>query len=273
MDKLMEEDFQINQNFLDLFRDLIKSNLGINISREKDYLIQNKLSRLLKKSKYNNLSDFYKALKGKDHESLEELIKYITTNHTFFYRESNHLKILRNDIKIRNIYNPVIWCAASSTGEEVYSIIIELLEHGITEFRIIATDINKDVLMHMKKGIYSRERMKEMDINMINKYFDQIVNDDNKRTNFYRAKDYIKKYFIAKKINLIEDIKFEKKFDYIFCRNVLIYFDLETQRKVILNLIKNMKDLGYLFVGHSESLLNVTDKVEAVFSSVYNKKL
>jgi chemotaxis protein methyltransferase CheR len=201
---------------------------------------------------------------------MEDLIHYITTTHTFFFRENTHLKVLYNDILLREIKRPLIWCAASSTGEEVYSIIIELLEHGINDFLLVATDINSNVLKTCKRGVYSKERLKEVEPYILAKYF--TVDGDHGSEN-YKVNDVLKRYFILKKINLIDDIEFQEKMDYIFCRNVLIYFDKETQKRVVDNLLRNLKDLGYLFVGHSETLMHITNRVESVFTSVYNKKL
>jgi chemotaxis protein methyltransferase CheR len=140
----------------------------------------------------------------------------------------------------------------------------------INNFFIIASDINKDVLLHLKKGVYNKERLKETEPAIIDKYF---IPDTTSRAdvNYYTVRKDLKKYFIAKRINLIEEPLLEKQVDYIFCRNVLIYFDKETQVRVIENLLRNLTKLGYLFVGHSESLLNVTNKVEGVFTSVYSK--
>jgi chemotaxis protein methyltransferase CheR len=264
----METAKKIDENFLDLFRELIHQKLGIYISKDKDYLLESKLGRMLNKSQFNSAAQLYYSLKDNDKEMLEELIRYITTNHTFFFRESLHLKILRNDILMRKIPNPVIWVAAASTGEEVYSIIIELYENNINDFTIIASDINKHVLISLKKGIYSKDRMKEMSKDLVNKYFEE-VNDNS----MFRVKDFLKKNIMVKKLNLVEKIRFENKFNYIFCRNVLIYFNRETQIQVINNLLDNLNDDGYLFVGHSESLMNICDNVESVFTSVYNKKL
>jgi chemotaxis protein methyltransferase CheR len=259
----------ITPEYLDLFRELIHERLGIHISSDKNYLLENKLGRLLTRGTYGGVAELYKMLKDNRGESMEDLVRYITTTHTFFFRENSHLTILRNDILIRKIVHPLIWVAACATGEEVYSIIIELLEHGIVDFFIVATDINKEVLQQCKRGVYSRDRMKEMGEGIIHKYFTRVDGTQE----LYQVKPFLKDHFILKKLNLINELRFEKKFTYIFCRNVLIYFDLATQRRVLDNLLANLDDLGYLFVGHSESLLHVTGKLEAVFSSVYNKKL
>jgi len=258
----------IQQKYLDLFRELIHTRLGIYIARDKDYLLQSKLSRLLKQSHYKGIEQYYNDVKNGDIDSMERLIRNITTTHTFFFREHTHLKILHNDILIKKNTSPLIWCAASSTGEEVYSIIIDLLEKNITNFKIVASDINKEVLHKLKKGVYSAERIKNVSIALIEKYFTDYEEDG---THYYKVKPFLKNYFIIKKLNLVEPIFFEGKFDYIFCRNVLIYFDRETQKQVLDNLLNNLKDLGYLFVGQSECLLNISKRIESVFSSVYNK--
>lgn len=102
--------------------------------------------------------------------------------------------------------------------------------------------------------------------NYLEKYFEQ------KDDQHYAVKDFVRQNVVVKHINLIQTGRFERKLDYIFCRNVLIYFDQETQKKVVESLIENLDPLGYLFVGHSESLFFVTDKIESVFVGVYNKK-
>lgn len=260
----------INDNYLNLLRELIHQNLGIYISQEKNYLLQSKISRLIYKSNYKNISEFYHLLKNGNKQSFEELIHFITTTHTYFFRENIHLKILRNDILLKKLPFIYIWCAATSTGEEVYSIIIELLESGINNFLIVATDINKSVLIHLKKGIYKMERMRKMSTYLINKYF--LPAKDS--IGYYQVKDFLKKYFIVKKINLVDNIYFESKFHYIFCRNVLIYFDKATQLQVVNNILNNMEDSGYFFIGHAESLinLNLSNRIETVFSSVHSKR-
>jgi chemotaxis protein methyltransferase CheR len=261
---------KINQNYLNLFRELIYNRLGIYISIEKDYLLDNKLEKLIKNGGYRSISQLFHSLKLENKQSVEDLIHYITTTHTFFFREKIHLKILYNDILLKKKKKTRIWCAASSTGEEVYSIIIELLEHGIRDFLIIATDINSNVLKICKRGIYYKDRLKEVPPNIIKKYFTKSIEHG---PNYYKVNDSLKEYFILKKINLIEKTEFKEKLDYIFCRNVLIYFNKDTQTKVVENILRNLKDTGYLFIGHSESLLHLSDKIESVFSSVYNKKL
>ena len=265
----MNPDGPIDQKTLDLFRKLIHEETGISITKSKDYLLVNKLNRLLRTSPHETLEDLHQAIRNGDTAEWENLIVTITTNHTFFFREKSHLKILRNDILVRKIASPTIWVAASSTGEEVYSIIIELLEAGLTTFKIVASDINKDVLLKMKKGVYPVQRFHDVPPDLVAKYFKPVPGSNG---GLYQVKEILKSFFVAKQLNLIEPLRFEAQFDYIFCRNVLIYFNLATQKQVVSHLLANLKDFGYLFVGHSESLMNISDEVESVFTSVYNKK-
>jgi chemotaxis protein methyltransferase CheR len=265
----MEYEIKIPDSYIELFRELIGKKFGIHIPKEKDYLLHSKLGKLLKTSKYNGVGDLYSSVKSGDEESIEDLIGHITTTFTFFFREKMHLKILRNDIILRKISRPVIWCAASSSGEEVYSIIIELLEHGIEDFLVVATDLNAHVLRDCKAGIYHPDRLKEATPQIKAKYFDH---ESSGEREFFKVKSFLKKNLVLKKINLIDKIRFERRFDYIFCRNVLIYLDRENQRRVVDTLLDNLDELGYLFVGHAESLLTMNNKLETVFASVYNKK-
>lgn len=265
----MKNSYDVGPRYLELFRNLIKEKMGIYYSPAKDYLLESKLKKLLRKGGHQNIKELYEVIKNEDREHFETFVKYITTNHTFFYRESEHLTFLRQQILVNRRRQNYIWCAAASTGEEVYSIIIELLEHNIENFLIVATDINRNVLRQMKQGLYSEERLKYLSQNIRNKYF--TVHKDEMGVR-YQVKDFMRQYYVIKRLNLIEKIRFEKHFHYIFCRNVLIYFDKETQKKVILNIMENLQDDGLLFIGHSETLLHMSERLTLLNASVYKKR-
>jgi chemotaxis protein methyltransferase CheR len=253
----------MNKTIFSDLKDLIYQKLGLHFSDEKDYLLESKINRLLQREKYQSLEEFYQAIKGGDRESLETLIKYITTNHTFFFREKEHLETLVRLIKQNQTANPVIWSSACSTGEEVYSIIITLLENQITKFLVIASDINSNVLHQTKEGVYHINRFNETPELIIKKYFKKIDEEN------FQILPELKEYMTIKKLNLIERNQFVSKLDFIFCRNVLIYFDQETRNLVIRNLLANLKPKGYFFVGHTETLINSTFDIERESNSVY----
>ncbi len=253
----------MNAEVLAGYKKLIYNKLGLNFSGDKDYLLESKIERIIQREKYNSVEEFFQSLKSGDSESLETLIKYVTTNHTFFFREKDHLDILVQLIKRQDQAHPVIWSAASSTGEEVYSIIISLLESNINNFLLIASDINSSVLKKMHEGVYHENRFHETSLSIKNKYFKKIGDES------YQILPHLRDYICIKKLNLIDYMQFVSKFDYIFCRNVLIYFDNETRNKVAKNLLNNLKKGGYLFLGHTETLLNTTEKIERSHNSVY----
>jgi chemotaxis protein methyltransferase CheR len=244
---------------------IIYDKVGIHFSEEKNYLFESKIERLIQKEKFKSVDELYDLIKNGDRKTIETLIKYITTNHTFFFREEGHLDILVELIKKRNNKKSTIWCAASSTGEEVYSMIIKLLENNITNFLILASDINKKVLHHMHEGIYNSERFQNTPKYIKQKYFTKSGSDQ------FKISENLRNYFRIKQLNLIEYLEFEEDFDFIFCRNVLIYFDNDTKDKVIHNLLHNLKKFGYLFIGHTETLLNSPEKINRVSNSVYQK--
>lgn len=259
----------ISDDCLDLFRNYIYDTLGINYPPKKDYLLKSKLEKVIKKGYFDNCIDFYNSLKAGDKESYELLIRYITTNHTFFFREKRHFELLCEDIKKKKIKKPLIWCAGCSTGEEVYSIAIHLHEYKIFDYMLLASDIDRDVLQHFHEGIYYSKKLEYLTPDIVDKYFIR----SRKQPDRYKVKSYLKKNVIIKRLNLTHDLVFEKKFNYVFCRNVMIYFDKQTRNEVLKNLITNLVDDGYLFIGHSESFVDVPYKLKSVDTSVYKKLL
>lgn len=257
----------IDNQLLIKFSHLIQEKTGIHIPEHKLFILENKLIRFSKKEGYNDFEDIYKSLRKNDELLIDLFIRYITTNHTFFFRENDHFRLLIDDIRLNKHSKPLIWVAGSSSGEEVYSIVITLYEHGINNFLIIATDIDREVLVKMKNGIYTEDRVKNVEKGLLKKYF--LFNAKN---NTYKIKDILRKNVRIKRLNFIENITFEGKFDYVFCRNVLIYFDKITQKKVIVTLLKNLHKHGLLFLGHSENLFYMQDIVIPMKNSIYRKK-
>jgi chemotaxis protein methyltransferase CheR len=253
----------MDKGLVQAISELIYAKLGIHIANEKFYLLESKLERLIAKEGYANLGELYTRVKEGDLDSLEALVRYITTGHTFFFREKDHFDYLAEEIKRRRQSNATIWCAASSTGEEVYSIAITLLEHGITEFKIVASDINVDVLERFNRGVYHVGRFIETPPAYQKRYFTRVDAE-----HFKVSADLRKKVSI-KKINLMEELNFAERFDYVFCRNVLIYFDEKTRNHALANVIKNLKPGGLLFLGHTEALLNAPNALSRVSNSVY----
>ena len=198
-----------------------------------------------------------------DSRCFEQLAGFVTTCHTFFFREPEHFQILVSDIRKHRKSGILIWCAACSTGEEPYSAAITLLEAGITDFHIVATDVNRDVLGDFNRGLYHESRFIRTDTAVRDRYFIQEENS------FWRIDENLRKYISIKNLNLMDDVRFSRLFDYVFCRNVFIYFDEESRAAALANITANMKCGGLLFIGHAEVLLSEPENLRKMESSIY----
>ncbi|MCI1209844.1 MAG: protein-glutamate O-methyltransferase CheR [Treponema sp.] len=244
---------------------LVYENFGIFITPDKFFRFKPKLDKLIHNENYSGPEEFYDCLMTGDIECLNMLVTYITTGHTFFFREPEHFRQLVVFLREHPQSNCRIWCAACSTGEEPYSIIMTLLDEGIHNFHIVASDINKKVLDHFNRGVYHESRLSQMSSVSRLKYFTR------KRESWYEIKHQLRNYVSIKDINLMNPVSFPEKFDYIFCRNVLIYFNEQSRKKAIDNLINNLKVGGIFFIGHAEALLQQPENLKKIGSSVYRR--
>ena len=260
-----------NRDF-EIFQKIIYDLCGICITEQKKELLKNRLIKRITKLNLDSFTEYRKFISdNKNSHEIEFLINAISTNKTEFYREIKHFQFLQN-ILITNYKDNnnelYIWCAASSTGEEPYSIAMTILENlpniSLRKIKILATDIDTDVLNKAQKGVYSKEQVTGVPNLQLKKYFTH-----NNET--YEVKQNVKDLISFRQLNLIKDFPFNKEFDFIFCRNVMIYFDLPTQEKLIGKFYKLIKADGYLFVGHTESLSRLNIKLKYVCPSVYIK--
>ncbi|HOV91261.1 MAG TPA: protein-glutamate O-methyltransferase CheR [Syntrophorhabdaceae bacterium] len=250
-------------------RDLIYEKTGIFFAENKMYLLESRLSNRLNEMGFMSYDDYYFFLKYGNEDSRKELINLfdvVTTNETSFFRnppQLDALKIILQKNYFNNNNNPLasplkIWSTACSTGEEPYTLAIMLLEmieltRKNISFTIYATDISHRVLESAKKGVYGPYSVRNMDGNIIKKYFVQ-------KGDSYAINENIKRFVKFEHMNLIDSNAYKKfRFmDIIFCRNVLIYFDEKAKKKVIDNLYESLKPGGFLTIGHAESLHNIS---------------
>lgn len=211
------------------------------------------------------LKDLYSLLEENNVRATDIFLKEITVGHTYFFREREHFKILVNDIIKDSKKDTRIWCAASSSGEEPYSISICLLEKNIRDFKILSTDINKKALEIMNKEEFSFRQHQRIEADILKKYFKKTGN------NSYKIRPDLRSHLFIKQLNLHGDIRLEKAMDYIFCRNVMIYFDDRGRKKVLKTLLNNLKKDGLLFVGLSEAILDLPPTIKKVGPAVYRK--
>lgn len=220
-------------------------------------LIRNRIVKLLRRHGLSNYEDYWSRLEKGGPELVAEFISALTTNMTSFYRESNHFDFFAGvlpDLAKKFGGDLRVWCAAASTGQEPYTIamtICEALGEGHKKARLLATDIDLQVLKKASVGTYEDREMQGLPPAQRPKYFEKVkVKGDE----FWRAKDQIHNMIRFAPFNLMSPkYEFQHKFHVIFCRNVLIYFDEPTTKRVIDNLVACLAPGGYLILGHSES--------------------
>jgi chemotaxis protein methyltransferase CheR len=249
-----------------LLRDFIHGYCGIYFDDGSKFLLERRLSRRLEQHRLKSFEEYYHLLKydRKREEELVVLVDNLTTNETYFFRESPQLKAfseeilpeLRRSIPGRKVLR--IWSAGCSTGEEPYTIAILLLESGDWwrdwQVEILGSDINQRVLHTARKGVYKKSAHRATSPEMLAKYFVMDEKGD------YRIIDRVKELVSFSSVNLLDPHKTSliNNMDIIFCRNVIIYFDREAKKQVIESFYQKLREGGYLLLGHSESLINLS---------------
>ncbi len=256
----------------------IKENYGINLKDEKKTLLMGRLQSVLIEHGFSDFSEYCNYIQAdKTGEAITTLINKITTNHTFFMRESDHflyfrdivLPYLERTVKSRDLR---IWSAGCSSGEEPYTLAMILDEFFGNEkvkwdSKVLATDISSHVLSEAVDGIYANEEISTLPTLWKLNYFKKL--DAEK----YTLTDKIKKEVIFRKFNLMEEVfPFRKKFQVIFCRNVMIYFDTQTKNELVKRFYQNLEPGGYLFIGHSESLNREENGLKYIKPAIYRKE-
>ncbi len=250
-----------------LLRDFIHDYCGIFFDDGSKFLLERRLSRRLVQHRLKNFEEYYHFLRydRKREEELTVLIDNLTTNETYFFRESPQLKAfseeilpeLRETLAERKTLR--IWSAGCSTGEEPYTIAMLLLESGDWwrdwQVDILGSDINQRVLHTARKGVYKKNAHRATSEEMLKKYFIEEEKGD------YRIIDKVKEHVSFSSLNLLDPHKTSliNNMDVIFCRNVIIYFDKEAKKKVVETFHQKLREGGYLLLGHSESLINISN--------------
>ena len=259
-----EDIIPLEEDVFRLIREFVKDYCGIYFDDESRYLLEKRLSRRVRTHHFSNFREYYRYLlyhKDRD-EELASIIDIITVNETYFFREQNQLKTLSEEIlpEIRQTNKDKkrlrIWSAGCSTGEEPYTVAMLVLEKS--QFRdwnveIFGSDINQRVLQVARSGAYRKNSFRTTDPYFLRKYFKE-------EDGLSRISDSVKQYVNFTHLNLLDPfkVKLVGRMDIIFCRNVLIYFDHSSRKKVIDMFYERLVDGGYLLLGHAESLINLS---------------
>ena len=257
------------------FRDLAYKTFGLDLKEGKEQLVSSRLSKLIARSNFSSFKDYYDhVVEDKTGEALLAMVDALTTNHTSFLREPAHIEFLCNEIlpALAKRDRVRLWCAASSTGEEPYTLAFSLLEAlpagSRTRVEIIASDISTRVLEIAQRAVYPAERLQGVPLALQSKYF---LRGEGHSQGFYKVKPEVRKLIEFRRVNLVEPYPDMEPFPVIFCRNVMIYFDKPTQERVVNRLSHYLEPGGYLFIGHSESLMGTNQPLEYVRPAVYRK--
>lgn len=275
-------EFTISDREFRLFQDLVKASTGIDLTEHKRNLVCSRLSKRLRAlglPSFGRYHDYLIAETGQ--AELEHFVNAITTNKTDFYRENWHFEFLEQEIvpalKARAARTGErrirIWSAGCSSGEEPYTIAITLREAienlSAWDVRILASDIDTEVLARSAKATYPEERVAEIPRPLLERSFLQGTGE---QAGLVQVAQEVRNLVTFRRINLLEEPwPIRTVFDCIFCRNVIIYFDKPTQRRLMERFATYLKEDGYLFLGHSESLYGLSDQFAFLRNTIYRK--
>ncbi len=262
--KFTAEDFkQIQQ--------MIYSRAGISLGQTKQDMVYSRLARRLRATGLRSFHEYLELLASNDELEWEAFINSLTTNLTSFYREQHHFPMLaEHALKQSELHRISLWCCASSTGEEPYSMAMTLV-NAFGSFTppvtIIASDLDTNVLAKAEAGVYPMERVEKLPAAQLKKFF---LKGTGAHEGLVRVKPELQALITFKQINLLEgQWPIQGPLDAIFCRNVMIYFDKETQLKILKRFAPLLQPDGLLFAGHSESFLNAAHIFTLRGKSVY----
>lgn len=264
--------------------EILKSAAGINlpVNVKNQSLMASRVSSILKDRGLSDYRAYAKLLRAGDPKVIAEFVHSLTTNTTQFFRESQHFDILSQRLpeliarKQKDFNHELrIWCAAASTGQEPYTIAMTIAEAlaGRTgwDVKFLATDIDLDVLGRAAKGLYSKSETSSLPATMRQKYFQPAR--DGRGQIAWQVVPQLRKMIRFAPLNLIQaQYPFQHKFDIVFCRNVLIYFDAETASSVVEKLANTLTPGGYLFLGHSETGTMRSKLITPIAHAAYQRK-
>ncbi len=253
-----------------MFASFVREHFGLDFTEPCRYLLERRLSRRVRELELSSFAAYHYRIRSNASgpEELPNLVDELTTNETYFLREKSQLRALIDEIfaelqldKEKRSGRPInVWSAGCSSGEEPYSIAMLAREAGLTpgvDLRIYASDISRKMLRKARKGIYREASFREMDPHLRDKYFVE-------KDRLWQISDDLKRDVDFIHLNLLDQSKIAllRTMDVILCRNVIIYFDIDTKCRVIRTFYEKLRPGGHLLLGHSESLINLSTSFE-----------
>ncbi len=269
-------EFAFSDEDFNALRTLVKTHTGINLTDQKRELVYGRISRRLRVLDLHSFRDYRELLSDESGKEFAEFCNAITTNLTSFFRESHHFEYVRDHILVPRLNDAKssrrvrIWCAGCSSGEEPYSLAMTIREtipdaRG-WDIRILATDLDSDVLARGHRGIYPAERLRDISPARVSRFFRETTLNGQPA---YTAAPELRDLITFKQLNLMTDFPMKGPLAAIFCRNVVIYFDKDTQRDLFARMARLQESGAILFLGHSESLFKVSTDYSLIGKTIY----
>lgn len=271
------QQFELPEAVFNRLRELVRRHTGIYLADSKRELVYGRLARRLRALGLDSFAEYCALIEGGRSDEVQELTNAITTNLTSFFRENHHFEQLAAEIFPQIEASRAatrrmrLWSAGCSTGEEPYSIAMVMRE-ALTHLRgwdtkLLATDIDSKVVETAAAGIYAEDRFKGIPPLRVQRWFSPLPG----HPHLSEASSELKSLITFKQLNLFTPWPMKGPFDVIFCRNVVIYFDKETQRGLFERMAELQEPGAWLIIGHSESLFNITDRYKLVSRTVYRR--
>ena len=269
-------EFEFGDDDFEALRSLVKQVTGIALSDQKRELVYGRLARRLRALDIRTFRD-YRNLLASDSDELVQFCNAITTNLTAFFREPHHFEHLRDEVLrplvAKNALNRFrIWSAACSTGEEPYTLAMTVLESMADpsrhDLKILATDLDSDVLGKARRGVYLADRLRTLSAERRNKFFTPV---HGAKEPSFEVTPAVARLVTYKQLNLMHPLPMKGPLDVIVCRNVLIYFDKDTQRDLVTRMARLQRPGDLLYLGHSESLFKVSTDYTLVGRTIYRR--
>jgi chemotaxis protein methyltransferase CheR len=271
------QEFELSDAVFHRLRELVRRHTGIALADSKRELVYGRLARRLRALELNSFADYCALIESGPGGEVQELTNAITTNLTSFFRENHHFQQLAGEIFPQIEANRAaskrirLWSAGCSTGEEPYSIAMimrEALAHlRDWDVKLLATDIDSKVVQTAAAGVYSNDRFTGISPERFKRWFAPVAG----RPDHCQASRELKSLVTFRQLNLFDAWPMKGPFDVIICRNVVIYFDKETQRGLFERMAELQEPGAWLIIGHSESLFNVTNRYKLVSRTVYRR--
>lgn len=264
-------EYVFTQADFERIRKLIYNHAGISLSKGKQNMVYSRLARRLRANGLTNFNEYLNFLERGNPEEWEAFTNALTTNLTAFFREQHHFPILEKHVEKRNNQGKIqLWCSASSTGEEPYSMAMAMVQAFKTfspPVHILATDLDTNVLAKAQLGIYSLDKLEKIPKEKLKQFF---LKGKGHHAGSARVRPELRNMITFRQLNLLDESwPIRGPFDAIFCRNVMIYFDKQTQYKILKKFVPLLAPDGLLFAGHSESFQHAVDLFKLREKTVY----